>query len=182
SSLLSLAPNVVNRVSPVFIEFPPYDAEGAKSILLDRANAGLQAGTWNHMLLEQISAMSNGDARVAIQTLRSAAHMADSDARGFVEQKHVQAAFEKAQDLRRRYRLKKLTAHHRIIYDIVKERKKVTMREVEKEYNTRVKEYLMGPVSKRSFCRYIEVMKRMRLLRGDKSRVFGNVVQLEAVE
>ena len=181
-SLFALNPKTVNRVAPVFLEFAPYEADAVHEILADRADVGLLVGSWSHALLERIARLSAGDARVAIQTLRSAAHLADSEALGFVEERHVEYGFQKAQELRREYRLRKLTVHHRVLYEIVKQKGRAAMGEVVRAYLERCKERNLPPVSKRCFNRYVEVLRRQRLLRGEKARVFGNVVHLEVVE
>jgi hypothetical protein len=50
------------------------------------------------------------------------------------------------------------------------------------EYRARCENANLTPIARRSFYRYVEVMRRMRLLRSEKARAFGSVMQIEAVE
>jgi archaeal cell division control protein 6 len=181
-TLTSLGAGTANRITPVIVEMQPYSKDLLSGILEDRSEAGLCHGSWNHGLLGKIAGLSAGDARVAIQTLRSAAHLADCECTGFVEERHVLEGFEKAQHIRREYRLRKLTIHHRIIYDVVKERGKASMNEVLKEYCRRCIQQGLAPACNRSFYRYTETLRQTRLLRGVKARAFGSHTNLEVVE
>ncbi len=181
-TMLALQPSILNRLSPVIVEMHPYDTGLLSEILADRCESGLVSGTWCAQLVQRVAAMASGDARVAIQTLRSAAYTADCEATGFIRDEHIRAGFEKAQAIRRGYLLRKLTAHHRILYEIVLAKKKVTLGHLSQAYRERCAAEILQPVSQRSLLRYTDALKRLRLVRGEKARVFGNVTTLEAVE
>jgi cell division control protein 6 len=171
-----------NRLSPVLLELGPYGHDALLEILADRSEVGLQPGSWSRNVLEKIAAMSGGDARVAIQTLRTAAHLADGEFSGFIEERHVDEGFSRAQGIRRDYKLRKLSLHHRIIYDIVKERGSARLGEVADEFRKRCAAQKVEPVSSRSFYRYAETLRYLRLVRGERIRAFGGHSRLEVVE
>lgn len=182
SACASLPERTMNRLSPVFVEMGPYGTDTLLTILLDRADAGLVPGSWNQGLLEKIAGMCGGDARVAIQTLRAAAHLADCEASGYIQEKHVQDGFARSQDIRREYRLKRLTVHHRLIFDIVREGGTVVAHKVFLEYRERCAQQGLQPIANRTFYRYVEVLRQMRLIRGERARAFAGTARLEAVE
>jgi Cdc6-like AAA superfamily ATPase len=132
--------------------------------------------------LEGIADKASGDARVAIQTLRSASHLADCEMTGFIEERHVEEGFAKAQYIRREYRLRKLSVHHRMVYELVSEKKRISFNDLTGEYLKRCESKALAPVSKRSLYRYIETLQFMRLVRGQKMRSFGSSSVLELVE
>jgi Cdc6-like AAA superfamily ATPase len=178
----ALPERIVNRLSPVFVEMQPYGTEGMLDILVERAGAGLVAGSWSQAVLEKIAGMCGGDARLAIQTLRASAHLADSEACGYIEERHVLDGYARSQEIRREYRLRRLSVHHRLIYDVVRELGKANCREVAAEYRRRCAAQNLQPMAKRSFYRYCETLRQMRLIRGEKARAFGSLIDLEAVE
>ena len=177
-----LKEQTANRIRPVFIEFPEYDTGTLRDILLQRCATGLNPGSWSHELVSEVSRMSGGDARVAIQMLRSAAHMADCEVTGFIEKRHVETGHEKAQTLKREQKLRHLGIHHRMMYEIVRKRGRIGTRRLAKEYRKLCTERKVAPVARRSFYRYIDAMQRLRLLRGERTRGFGSVTNLEVVE
>lgn len=76
------------------VRFPPYTKDQIFDILLDRAQAGLRPGSYDEELLEMIADItgahsqhdvSRGDARLAIDILYRAAHMAEQRGRQRIE-------------------------------------------------------------------------------------------------
>jgi Cdc6-like AAA superfamily ATPase len=171
-----------SRLSPIVLELGPYGSETLFEILADRSEAGLQPGSWSRNVLGKVAALSGGDARVAIQTLRTAAHLADGECSGFIEERHVEEGFGRTQEIRREYKLRRLSLHHRLIYDIVKERKSAGLGDVAEEYRKRCAAQKTEPVSARSFYRYAEALRHLRLVRGERIRAFGGHTRLEVVE
>jgi len=76
-SYVKLDSRVSSRLQSVFFDFQPYSQEQICMILQERAEQGLESDSWCEKDLENIANASNGDARIAIQTLRIAAYLAE---------------------------------------------------------------------------------------------------------
>jgi len=80
------------------ILFPPYNAEELIQILQERAREGIKEGVLDEDVIPYCSALAaqrDGDARFAIDLLREAVAIAESEGVEKVTKKHVNSAFEK---------------------------------------------------------------------------------------
>ena len=80
------------------ILFPPYNAEELMKILQERAREGIKEGVLDEDVIPYCSALAaqrDGDARFAIDLLREAVTLAESEGVERVTREHVNRAFEK---------------------------------------------------------------------------------------
>ncbi|MEM1804516.1 MAG: AAA family ATPase [Nanopusillaceae archaeon] len=79
------------------VEFPPYNAEALREILIDRAKLAIKEGAIDRGIINYISAKVVkyflGDARIAINVLRLSAIIADSKNKSKIEKEDVDEAF-----------------------------------------------------------------------------------------
>jgi hypothetical protein len=89
--------------------------------------------TWDKALLESISEKAEGDARIAIQTLKNAANYAEKGNSIRILQEHAEKGWKDARVIKKTYLLNKLTTHHRILFEIVKSRKEIVSNKYRKK-------------------------------------------------
>jgi Cdc6-like AAA superfamily ATPase len=181
-ALAALNPSIGSRVSPVILEACEYTKSQLGEILAERAEAGLDSGSWNQNILNEIALASSGNARVAIQTMRSAAHIAECEGQSVLKSHHVQEGIIAAQHIRREYKLNSLTPHHQLLYQVIKEEKNKCLFELEIGFRARCIERGLKPVSRRSFYRFSEALRKVKLVRGRKTMTFGLKTTVEAID
>lgn len=181
-SFFTLDPRVQSRVQPLFLEFPAYAAEDLISILQPRAEAGLAPDSWCAADLERIAESSRGDARVAIQTLRTAAYLAEKGRVPQIRSADIQAGLEKSAELRKTYVLRGLSEHHRMIYRVVRDAKQIATSEAWKRYVALAKSQGIEPMARRTFTQYKQFLIVNRFIRERQARGRGNTRVLEVVE
>lgn len=118
--LMIMDDGIKSRLALKQIEFLPYSDQDLLYILKQRANFALHPDSWNKETLGKIAELAEGDARVAIQTLKNAAYNAENDLSSKIKNKHIENAYNSAKDIKKTYLLNKLTEHHRILHGLIK--------------------------------------------------------------
>jgi cell division control protein 6 len=93
-----LDPRVKSSLGEEEIVFPPYDATQLKDILQHRADVAFKAGALSEdviPLCAAFAAQEHGDARRALDLLRTAGELAERDSTESIEEAHVRQAQEK---------------------------------------------------------------------------------------
>jgi cell division control protein 6 len=93
-----LDPRVKSSLGEEEIVFPPYDATQLRDILQHRANVAFKGDSLSDdviPLCAAFAAQEHGDARRALDLLRTAGELAERDRTEFVREKHVRRAQEK---------------------------------------------------------------------------------------
>ncbi|MBI1742886.1 AAA family ATPase [Candidatus Acetothermia bacterium] len=158
-TITSLEESTYSRLSPKLIEFARYSVDDVFKILWLRAQHAIAENAWSEDLLKMIAERAEGDARIAIQTLKRAAMLADRE-NDCIKPRHVETAFGRVKDLKRSYELKGMGEHHRLAYQIVSEKREVMTPELLDEYLRRCKVSGMRPVSRRSLGNYLKDISR----------------------
>lgn len=163
-TFLSLDPRVCSRFQPYFVEFAAYSEKQLMEILQERAEQSLEPEAWCKKDLERIARSVGGDARIAIQTLRIASYSADKEAASHIRIGDIEEGLKKSSELRRRYVLKSLSEHHRLLYQIVKDSQQITSANLWKKYRTQARKQGLEPMARRTFNHYKQYLVRNRLL------------------
>ena len=179
---LELDSRVKSRLLPVFLEFPAYTPHQLVAILEARANQGVEAEAWCRKDLEVISGRSNGDARVAIQSLRAAAYQADKSRGGQIRVSDIDAGLKSTNGLRRRYALKSLSEHHRLLHHLIKEAGGVSVAELWKRYGIEARKHGLESMARRTFNHYKQQLIANRLIKERPGRGRRNTRILEVIE
>ena len=174
-TLFGLDERVKSRLQPTRIEFPPYSVNDLIFILRQRAEWALYPKTWNDAILERIAELSEGDARVAIQTLKNASHQAEREYRTRIEYGDVEKGWNSAKDLKKTYLLNKLTEHHRLLFEIIKKQKQVLSGQLWKLYLKECETKKLKPMAVRTFSLYINKLKELGLIKVERALVKGKV-------
>lgn len=105
---LALDPRINSRLSFKSILFPPYSNEELCTILRQRIECGaLYPNTCSRQVLELIADLSAGDARIAIQTLKNAAYIAERKGKSEITKDDVGRAYEEALEIKEEVRDRK---------------------------------------------------------------------------
>jgi len=174
SFILSLDDRVKSRLNPAMLEFPRYSDNDLVHILRERAELVLSPRSWSEKVLRKIADISAGDARVAIQTLRCAALSAERNG-DVMTQKHIKQGWEHAKDVKKTYILEKLGVHHKILYQIIKDKGSVESSKLFKDYLATYRKAKIKPASRRSYFLYVNNLLDHKLVKSgtrEKGRVF----------
>jgi Cdc6-like AAA superfamily ATPase len=169
-------------VQPLFVDFAGYSPEELILILQARAEQSLAPDSWCAADLEAIAAASRGDARVVIQTLRTAAYLAEKHRSPQLRTKDIQEGITKCSELRRKYSLSGLSDHHRLIYAIVKQAGEIELPKAWKEYQEIASEQGIEPMERRTFNQYRQYMVANKLLTERYAKGRRNVLLLRVAE
>jgi cell division control protein 6 len=182
SFLFELDERIKSRLSPQQIEFRPYSSGDLVFILEQRAQYALLPGSWSRDILERIAELAEGDARVAIQTLKRAGDYADRKGSDGIKEEHIQKGWNDAKHIKRTYLLNKLTGHHRLFYDIIKESKGIQSGELWEAYLKACETKKTKPVALRTYSLYVNKLKDLGLVKADRAMVRGKVRVFGVVE
>lgn len=173
--IFSMDERIRSRLNAKHIEFDEYTAENLEKILKQRAECALRPDSLGRGVLMKIAKISRGDARTAFQTLKRAAYNAENDFSGKIRIKHVKEAYNSVKDLKRVYLLNKLSSNHRLLYEIVKERKEINSGMLWKEYIGGCKKLKKKPIALRTFSEYMNKLIELDLVQWDRALVRGKV-------
>lgn len=143
------------------VEFKPYKKDEIFEILRERASYGLRPNSINDNLLQIVSVMCGGDARVGLQTLKIAAKDAESKGLETVTIEEVKSASKCARKYRLSYLLGKLSEPQRAIYDILKKYRAMSSGRLFQECSRVSKHTLVD----RSYRNYMQKMEELGLVR-----------------
>jgi cell division control protein 6 len=143
------------------IEFRPYKKEEVLEILKERISYGFRPGSIGENLLSIVAGISNGDARIGLQTLKVSAKNAESKDLENVTIDEVKTAAKSARKYRLSYLLGKLNDHQRTIYEILKKSRTMDSGKLFDECKKKSKEDIID----RSYRNYMQRMEELGLVR-----------------
>ncbi len=158
SSSFPLDQRIKSRLFLQDLEFTPYQNEHIFSLLKSRAYKGLQ-GVSEGVLLEASNSCA-GDARMALQMVKSAAREAELRNKDAITIDHIRSAVKSSRKYRLSYLIGKLNEHQRIIYSILKENKTMDSGKLYRKYL----KLTNRPVTSRGYRKYIRHMKDLGLV------------------
>jgi Cdc6-like AAA superfamily ATPase len=88
---------------------------------------------------------------------------------------HIKEGHNLSKKLEKSYLLNNLNSHHRLLYLIVKEMKKINSGELWKAYLERCSELQKQPLALRTFSDYMSKLIEMELVQWDRALVKGKV-------
>jgi len=113
--------------------------------------------------------------RVAIQTLKNSAYNAENDLSRKIREKHIREGYNSAKDIKKTYLLNKLTTHHRLLYDLVKEREIIHSGQLWKIYLEKCGQFNKQAIALRTFSEYMNKLIELDLVQWDRALVRGKV-------
>lgn len=142
------------------IQYSPYSHDELVSILSDRVKWGLRDGVITDTQLHSIADAAAGDARVAIGTLRTAAHRADQQNRDSIPDDIIDEAVSEAKEEIKQKTVEQLNPHQTIIYNIIADAGEITPGELYDRY----REQASNPRSKRMMRNYLSKLCHYNLI------------------
>lgn len=181
-SFFALDQRVISRVNPLFIEFSPYEVEILVEILKIRASESLEPESWCIKDLDIIARASQGDARIAVQALRTAAYLAEKSGSPQIRPDDIAEGVQKCQGLKRKYALNALSEHHRLLYLLVKTAGSINSRDLWKKYLEQAHARKLSPMARRTYNYYKKYLITQRFLEETQGRGRRNSRLLKVVE
>jgi len=182
SGFLGLDSRVRSRLRPRFLAVPGFTPGDLATILRQRAQAGLVPSSWCEADLARIASASEGDARIAIQTLRTAAFLSEKERSPQLLPSAIDQGLVASSQLRREYHLRGLSDHHRLLYRIVRDQEAVAAVELWTLYRKLAPKEGLEPMARRTFNHYKQYLLASRFLREKQGRGRRNKRVLEVVE
>lgn len=173
--LYSMDERIRSRLNAKQLEFNHYSEDDLAFILKRRAELALCPGSWSLKTLNKIASLAEGDARVAIQTLKNSAYHAENDLCMTIKEKHIKKGHSSVKVLNMTYLLDKLSSHHRLLYELVKKKKEINSGELWKAYLAKCKKLKKQPIALRTFSEYMNRLIELDLVQWDRALVRGKV-------
>jgi cell division control protein 6 len=171
----SLEERVKSRLNPARIYFQEYTTQELFGILACRARRALIPESYGEDILKTVAHLAEGDARVAIQTLKSAAYLAEKDNQPCIGPSHVRQAWNSAKDLKKTYLLRKLTDHHRLLYELVARSRKILSGDLWRLYFRTCHDRRICPIAVRTYSDYCNKLVELGLVRAKRAAIQGKV-------
>ena len=175
SVLYSMDDRIKSRLNAKQLEFNHYSEDDLVFIMKRRAEIALCPGSWREKTLSRIAALAEGDARVAIQTLKNAAYNAENGFSRTIKEKHIIEGYSSVKVLNKTYLLDKLTSHHRLLYELVKKSKEINSGELWKAYLEKCEKLKKQPIALRTYSEYMNKLIELDLVQWDRALVRGKV-------
>ena len=167
--------------SQIELNFPSYNESQLYSILRQRAELGLANNTWDDEVLHLIAkrvAQESGNARRAIDVLRIAAKLAESEDSEKITTEHVEPAFNLCYDEEIAAAVRILPMHHRLILAAIA---KTLDSGFQKLRNTRKKRRNLRPGTGAIYSEYAKIAESRGLKPLGVRRVSGILRELETL-
>lgn len=163
-AFLALDSRIRSRLLPKFLDLRAYSTVELVRILERRASEALVPEAWCTADLERIAQAAGGDARIAIQTLRAAAYLADKRQVPQITPEDIQEGLRISSHLRRNYFLRGLSEHHRLLYQLVQEEPGIENPRLWRRYLKEAGKRGMEPRQRRTVNHYRQFMIQNRVL------------------
>ncbi len=146
------------------IEFRAYSEQEIADIVKDRAEYGLVPGTITTGQISRIAAASEGDARKAINILRSSAELAENQDTEAILDAHIDKAIPKTKSIDTDRIVESLNTHQKILYGIIKSSKEISSAELYEKYSKICAEKGMELIVDRTVRKYLDKIEAFGLI------------------
>jgi len=177
-----LEERIKSRLNPVQIFFEEYSSDELLQILNQRAQYALAPDTCTEQLLGTIARLADGDARIAIQTLKNAAHMAEKESNKEIRASHVRSAWNAAKDIEKAHFLRNLTEHHHLLYELIAKKRNILSGDLWRLYLKTCEKRNVEPIAVRTYSDYCNNLVELRLVQAKRAAIKGKVREFRASE
>jgi len=142
-------------------------------MLEDRVKWGLMPDSAREEQLERVAMLADGDARLAIDSLRVVAERSEKAGEDELQDRFIEDAVSTAQEEIDSKTLEKLNDDQKLLYDILKEEEELKAGEIHRRY----REQADDPVVKRTVRKYLAKLERLGLIETEgrgRWRVYKN--------
>ncbi len=176
-----LEERVKSRLNPVRLRFPDYSQAEIVTILHRRADLALVSGCWSEQILTTIARLAQGDARVAIKTLRNAANLARADRSERIQPKHVMAGWHAAKDIDMTFLLRSVTDHHRLLHELIAKKPGILSGDLWRLYLNTCQSKKIKPIAVRTYSEYCNKLAALGLVEARRAAIPGKVREFRPV-
>lgn len=134
---------------------------------MERAAASLKEGSYDHALLRSMSITIEGDAGLAIGTLRRAAQLAEVNRSLSIQTTEIARAFGEMKLVRRKYHMNRLTSHHRVIVEVTEREPGIASQSLWEAYQVECERQSRTRVALRMFTSYAGRLVQLKLIRSE---------------
>ena len=175
--VLDVDPRTISRIRLKSINFPQYSDEELLTILKHRMMdcRALFLNTYSNLILERIADLAAGDARIAIQTLKNAAFIAERSCESRISDQDVSKAYVEVKEIKKKYYLERSTPHHKLIVEITQKNLGILSKDLYDDYVFQTKKSGVTPKSKRTISNYINQLIELNYLKVHRAKARGNV-------
>ncbi|MBI3859801.1 MAG: AAA family ATPase [Thaumarchaeota archaeon] len=145
------------------VEFPRYRRSELIDIIQDRIDYALSPGAITKHLVEIVAIWANGDARIALQTLKSAAMNAESGKRDSISIEDLKNGIKGAKRSKFEYVRSKLNEHQAFLLRQIQADMKIESAELFRRYQ----ESFDNPVGERAYRNQMNQLVQTGLVRGE---------------
>ena len=131
--------------------------------------------TYSNLILERIADLAAGGARIAIQTLKNAAFIAERSCESRISDQDLSKAYVEVKEIKKKYYLERLTSHHKLIVEITQKNPGILSKDLYDDYVLQAKKSGVTPKSKRTISNYINQLIEFNYLKVDRAKARGNV-------
>ncbi len=142
------------------IEFKKYTEREIISILQDRVKWGLKPGVIHREQLQLIARHVDGDARLAIGSLRQSTKKAMQQNLDEITNQVIREAIPKAEEETKQKKKDNLNKHQEALYNIIEEEGPINPGNLYKEYREKIE----NPRTNRTLRRYLKKMEHYKLV------------------
>lgn len=181
NAISHLDPRVKSRFIFEDVYFPKYSVKDLVEILNPRIESALKRGVIDEEMIEKIAELSDGDARIAIQTIKEAAQMAEYEGSKKIKEEHVQKGYGKVKKLKKSYLLNKLNQDQKILYQVIEANPGITSSNLYRRYVERIRKQGIKPIAPRTFRKYVGILVKMKLIEASRSRGKGGARKFKVI-
>jgi orc1/cdc6 family replication initiation protein len=142
------------------VHFRSYNADQLVEILKRRREHGLRKGSISNEQLKSIAEPADGDARVALNSLRTAAQEAEKQGMEDITDEIIEESVEVSKNRSRISSLERLNKHQKTIYEILDESGEMKMSQLYQSYCEEIDDNR----SKRTIRRYMNKMEAYEVI------------------
>jgi cell division control protein 6 len=177
----SLEERVKSRLNPAQVFFREYSSDELLEILVHRAEYALSPGTFDEGILRLIAQLATGDARVAIQTLKNAAYIAERNSQNAITATHVRQAWNDSKTVKKAFILHKLTDHHKLLFELIAENAGILSGDLWRLYLRTCPTKSLKPIAVRTYSDYCNKLVESGLIRAKRAAIQGKVREFHPV-
>lgn len=173
-----LDPRVQDTLCERELQFPPYDANELQNILMSRADVAITEDGYEPGAISfcaALAARDSGSARQALDLLRLAGEIAETNEADAITEAHVEDARSKLEQERVEEGMRELTAHGRlallaVISKAAKEDTPCRTRELYEEYTTLCESSGTDALAQRSVHNHLSDLRMLGILSANENR------------
>lgn len=172
-AFFSLEAGARSRLCPQFVECAPYSVSDLAGIVRSRVDVALEPGCCSESVVQRTCRLSSGDARIALQILRSAAEWAEQQGTSHIEAQHITQVGNGMVEQPQESVIDSLTPDHRMLYDIVREHHEIDSVTLRQRYLDKCRTMARVPIAVRTFSKYVSRLIYARVITCESARLKG---------